>query len=179
MWVPATHFLRVTDPAYAVPMHRSPLRSLVVSLVSLAGCAGSLSDPQRFYAAVDAGRGTDAGALPPNCDAPTTVFAPSCLVCHAPPNPLGALDLSGANVAQRLVNVKSAACSGQVLVVAGQPDASYLLQKLVEAQPACGAQMPQRGALSSTAVECVTNWISNLAIPDGGSSTPPNDAGGT
>jgi hypothetical protein len=112
----------------------------------------------------------DAGdAGPPvlaNCDAPTQIFQPFCARCHGPaPLNLGALDLISPGVASRLIGVTAPLCGTQTLVVAGQPEESYLWEKVAFAKPPCGNQMPQGSALSQANQDCVAGWIANL---DGG-----------
>ena len=59
-----------------------------------------------------------------------------------------------------------ARCAGRTLVVAGQPDASLLYQKLFETSP-CGSRMPLGGDLLSDAQrEMVRSWIAAGANDD-------------
>jgi hypothetical protein len=129
--------------------------SVLFCALLTAACPGEIPDPGAFLNPVP-----DSG-----CDAPGTVFMTICAECHhAPPGQLGELDLNSPNVESRLVGVGSAACGSQnILVVAGQPDASYLYQKITSPTPACGAQMPQVGTLTPAQIQCVATWITALA----------------
>jgi hypothetical protein len=129
-------------------------------LLGALGCAGRLSDEEAFFIAADA------GASGVNCDAPSLVFAPNCTTahCHTPPTPAVGLDLSSPGVAARLANAASRICVGQILVVPGQPNGSYLYQLIRMTDPICGTpQMPLGAtALTSSEVSCVSGWIANL-----------------
>jgi hypothetical protein len=109
--------------------------------------------------ASEASTGADA------CDAATvaTIFAQTCVKagCHDANAPAGGLDLSVADLEARLVGVASGTCAGEVLVVAGDPDASFLVEKL-SAQPDCGLPMPVGAPLPGEQIECVRDWVSGL-----------------
>lgn len=141
-------------------------------------------------------------AAPPLCTdqrlaAPTftnmqRLFSDRCTNCHAPGVPLDLTpDASYANLINRTVSSYTnpdvdESCGG-ILVVPGNPDGSYLLQKLSLAMPCAGAQMPRTEIGLSNPVEaCVTRPHSALATTaakrgtsshphqrsmDGGSST--------
>lgn len=113
------------------------------------------------------------GSTNSTCSTWATVLAQRCAGsgCHGATNPAAGLDLASAGVAARLVGQTSAACPGQVLVVAGDPQASYLLDKL-GSSPACGKQMPMSGALPADEYNCVSTWIGSL------SDTTPGGGGG-
>jgi hypothetical protein len=129
-------------------------------IVWLAGCGGG------------SGEGLDAngrplaeggGAVPL---APTwvslqrNVFTPLCTGCHAgAAAPLG-LRLDEANSYTMLVGVASVQVSGLLRVAPGNPQASYLLQKL-EGNAAVGARMPLGGPfLDAPTLAAVRDWIS-------------------
>jgi hypothetical protein len=60
----------------------------------------------------------------------------------------------------RLVDAPSAAAVGEVLVVPGDPDASYLLKKLEGADDVVGDPMPPSGELLDAArIDLVRRWI--------------------
>jgi hypothetical protein len=51
-------------------------------------------------------------------------------------------------------------CSGKTYVVAGQPDASLLYDKLAKAKPSCGERMPASGTvLADAEIATVRAWI--------------------
>ena len=85
--------------------------------------------------------GNDASTgLPEDCDVEatiasleTTYFATSCALagsCHKGPNPSGGLILDAGTAHANLVGVESALAPGKTLVVPGDPDASFLVQKV-------------------------------------------------
>jgi len=137
-----------------------PLCTLALLALGVAACPGSLTDPDLILA-------VRAASV---CDAPSQVFAARCAGCHSPgPAEYVNLDLTSPGVAKRVTGTRST-CQGEVLVVAGKPDASYLYTKLTEPNPTCGSQMPLNGSLGADDLACVESWIVGLA-----GSTPPPD----
>ena len=60
----------------------------------------------------------------------------------------------------------SSMCAGRVLVVAGHPEQSLLLQKVLP-DPPCGLRMPNGGAaLSETQTQAIRSWIAAGALDD-------------
>ncbi len=154
----------------------------LASLLSLAGCPGTLEDKERFLAAANAGAagksgsagstgvagstpaeaGRDAGTGP-CADAFERIIVPSCgdSGCHGTIATQQDLDLVSPGVAARVVGVPGTACP-VTLADPQNPEASLIYQKLI-APPPCGAQMPlARPALSSDDVACVRAWIAGL-----------------
>lgn len=157
------------------------LAAIVIAPATLSACAGSLENPERFGlggadgsapaprdgggVATDGGGapGTDGGA--PSTPAWQTVLADNCAGsgCHGESSPALGLDLVSPGLRDRLVGVAAVACADQVLVVAGDPDASFLYNKIAEATPTCGGRMPLlRSALSSEDQEVIRAWIAGL-----------------
>ena len=63
-----------------------------------------------------------------------------------------------------LVGVPSSAAAGRVRVIAGDPDNSYLIEKLGP-NPAVGAQMPfGRPPLPQADIDVIRTWIANGAV---------------
>lgn len=86
----------------------------------------------------------------------------SCVTCHTNQgrNPSGGLNLFGASY-DALVNVASRGRPDLKLVVPGDPDGSYLIQKL-EGQPGIvGVRMPRAGPpyLSAGQMLVIRRWI--------------------
>lgn len=96
------------------------------------------------------------------------VFNPGCVVCHAGASaPLG-LRLDSANAFTNLVGVPSRQQSSVLRVAPGNPDQSYLVQKL-EGTAAEGQQMPLGGPpVPQATIDFVRQWITDGALPDSG-----------
>jgi hypothetical protein len=129
----------------------------VVTALTLAGCAGS-------------GEGLDANgepvvvAPPPNTDfqeIQATIFTPVCTTCHVGANAPQGLRLDAANSYALLVNVASSEVPALLRVNPGNPDASYLVQK-IQGNAAVGGRMPLNGPpyLSQAQIDLVRRWIS-------------------
>jgi hypothetical protein len=95
------------------------------------------------------------------------VFTPACSFCHSGGTGSGdlpaSLDLSSASASfTSLVGVESLQVMGVDLVVPGDPDGSYLIQKLEDANGIGGSQMPRNSApLDQSVIDDVRLWISN------------------
>lgn len=105
------------------------------------------------------------------------VFAESCGIagCHDEIVSQMGLDLISADVAARVTGVSSVAvgCTDRILVVAGDPDGSYLIQKIQSSPDICGLQMPLLGGISSQDIEVLREWIVDLGVNAGSSSARP------
>ena len=66
----------------------------------------------------------------------------------------------------RLVDVASTAKDGAVLVVPGDPEGSYLVQKLEGAAGIEGDKMPQNGELEADRLQLIEDWIAAGALDD-------------
>ena len=83
---------------------------------------------------------TSVDGLPPDCDVEATMasletdyFAMSCALagsCHKGPNPSGMLILDAGTAHANMVGVESIMAPGKTLVIAGDPDNSFLVQKV-------------------------------------------------
>lgn len=128
---------------------------LAVALILTAGCAGN-------------GEGLDTGGRPIQPPAAnddfqqiqSTIFTPVCSVCHSGANAPQGLRLDAGNSYALLVNVASAEVPSLLRVNPGNPDASYLVQK-IQGNAAVGARMPANGPpyLSQTQIDLVRAWI--------------------
>jgi hypothetical protein len=161
-------------------------------LLVLAGCPANLENPERFdVPGLDSGTpgagGGSAGGASTIVPAPacaTDVFKASCIMCHVPGNALEAgLDLTGADVANRLVNVNAghalataAMCSPSKLIDPVTPANSWLLAKINGTQGMCGAQMPfALPPLAADKIACLTAFAMSEA--SGGAAPPTGGAG--
>ena len=87
----------------------------------------------------------------------------SCVQCHTNVGrtPSGGVSLLEGQSFQALVGVSSRAKPGAILVIPGDPDNSYLIQKLEGAPGLVGVRMP-RGAgpfLTSGQMSIIRRWI--------------------
>ncbi len=106
----------------------------------------------------------DSGALQPNFQSiQDRVFTPLCTGCHAgAAAPLGLRLDAGVSYAM-LVSAPSVEVPALLRVQPGNPDASYLIQKL-EGTAAVGARMPLNGpALPPDTIAVIRQWITDGA----------------
>lgn len=94
------------------------------------------------------------------------VFTPSCATasCHSGANPPGNLNLEEANSYAMLVGIASDQDPNVQRVNPGNPDISYLVQKLEGT--AGGQQMPPNNALPQPDIDVIRQWITDGAIDD-------------
>lgn len=94
-----------------------------------------------------------------------TIFTPICTQCHIGATAPQGLRLDAANAYAMLVNTPSNEVPGLMRVNPGNPDQSYIVQKL-EGTNAAGARMPFGGPyLSQDRIDLVRRWISGGAQP--------------
>ena len=105
----------------------------------------------------------------------TNVFTPTCATsgCHQGAGAPAGLRLDEANSYALLVGVASSQVSSLSRVTAGDPDNSYLIQKL-EGTAASGQQMPLGGTpLTQAVIDVIRQWITDGAIDDRAPSPDP------
>ena len=140
---------------------------VLLSAVLLAACAGN-------------GEGLDAngrplvpgGTPPPPLSADfesiqENIFTPICSVCHAGGGAPEGLRLDAANSYNLLVGVPSTEVPSLLRVKPGDPDNSYIIQKL-EGHAAVGAQMPfgcptTQPCLTTSTIAFIRQWITDGA----------------
>jgi mono/diheme cytochrome c family protein len=131
--------------------------ALLAATLVLSACAGN-------------GEGLDPNGEPivagpaPNSDfqeIQATIFTPVCTACHVGANAPQGLRLDAANSYALLVNVASAEVPALMRINPGNPDASYLVQK-IQGTAAVGGRMPLNGPpyLSQTQIDLVRRWVS-------------------
>lgn len=96
------------------------------------------------------------------------IFTPNCASfssCHGGASPQEGMSLV-APAAAALIGVASTEVPTLMRVAPGDPDASYLLQKLERAMPAVGVRMPPDQPLAANKIEAIRLWIAAGAQDD-------------
>ena len=105
-------------------------------------------------------------AIQPTLDSiQAIVFGPSCATsgCHDAVSERALLNLSDADTSlAQLLNVMATQNNAKLRVVAGDPNASYLVEKL-EGPGDVGGQMPPSGQLPQDQLTAIRDWITNGA----------------
>jgi hypothetical protein len=144
-------------------IHRLLALALAAVVVTHTGCAGN-------------GEGLDANGRPldesPGPDGPLVadfdsiqehVFTPICTVCHAGGSAPQGLRLDAASSYDSLVGVPSSEVPSLARVEPGDPDGSYLVQKL-EGNASVGERMPRGGPyLDQATIAVIRQWITDGA----------------
>ena len=141
--------------------------------LALAACgAGSGEGLDQNGQPLSGGGGGGAGAQPPGLQ-PTlgsiqdNVFTVNCAVpgCHGGAGAQQGLRLDPGFSAGNLINVPSPRDPNLIRVVPGDPDASFLIQKLQGTQT-LGDRMPDGGPYLTTAtINVIRQWIQDGALP--------------
>jgi hypothetical protein len=95
-------------------------------------------------------------------DAPDSAGRLACTSCHNPQGAIinGGLNLVGTGAYGALVNRPSTGKAGAVRVVPGDPNGSYLIQKLEGAQGIAGVRMPFTPPYLTTGqIAVIRRWI--------------------
>lgn len=119
------------------------------------------------------------GGTPTDCDfagAVQPIFTGSCS-CHAGGQPAAGLSLAEGESFAALVGVESSSAPGVLRVAAGDPDSSFLLEKLLPG-PSVGQQMPIGGSLATEQVATITAWIAAGAPETATFACAPGQSGG-
>jgi hypothetical protein len=137
---------------------------------ALGGCAGNGDGLDENGRPLE----EDSGTLQPTFQSiQDNVFSPVCTGCHAGAGaPLG-LRLDGGSSYALLVNAPSAEAPTLQRVQPGNPDASYLIQKL-EGTATVGGRMPLNGPpLPASTIAVIRQWITDGAQSSAASDTSP------
>jgi hypothetical protein len=141
------------------------LLAIVYLLISISGCAGNGNGLDANGRPIIGGSG---GNVPLSADFDSIqshIFTPICSVCHAGGSAPEGLRLDAANSYNLLVGVPSTEVPSVLRVKPGDPDNSYIIQKL-EGHAAVGAQMPFGGPyLSTETIAFIRQWITDGAQP--------------
>jgi len=136
-----------TGPVIAPPL-------LAAALLTLAACGGGSGD-----------NAPPAGLQPTLASIQDNVFTVTCAVsnCHGGAGAQYGLRLDPGFSAGNLINVPSPRDANLIRVVPGDPDASFLIQKLQGTQT-LGNRMPDGGPYLTTAtVNVIRQWIQDGA----------------
>jgi hypothetical protein len=140
---------------------------VVLVLMTIAACAGNGEGLDANGRPLAPGGG--GGSLPPlSADFESiqaNIFTPICSVCHAGASAPEGLQLDAGNSYNMLVDVPSTEVPSLLRVKPGDPDNSYIIQKL-EGHAAVGGQMPLGGPyLSTSTIAFIRQWITDGAPP--------------
>lgn len=157
-------YLHVTCCIQVLTMRRQVAVSYLIATCccALAACAGS-------------GAGLDSGGRPLGSGATggpiaatfesiqENVFSPICSICHAGGAAPQGLRLDAVNSYSLLVGVPSTEVASTLRIKPGDPDNSYLVQK-IEGHAAIGAQMPFGGPpLPAATIAVIRQWVADGA----------------
>jgi hypothetical protein len=93
-------------------------------------------------------------------NAPDSTGRPACTSCHNLERLSGTMNLREGAAYASLVSVPSTRKPGAIRVIPGDPDGSYLIQKLEGVPEIVGDRMPQRGPfLTSGQILIIRRWI--------------------
>jgi len=95
-----------------------------------------------------------------------TIFTPICTACHIGANAPQGMRLDAANSYAMIVGVPSNEVPGLMRINPGNPDASYLVQK-IQGNAAQGVRMPANGPpyLTQTQIDLIRGWVAAGAPP--------------
>jgi mono/diheme cytochrome c family protein len=102
-----------------------------------------------------------------------TIFTPICSACHIGANAPQGMRLDAANSYAMIVGVPSNEVPGLMRINPGNPDTSYLVQK-IQGNAAQGVRMPANGPpyLTQDQIDLVRRWVAAGAPP---ASVAPNN----
>ena len=94
------------------------------------------------------------------------VFTPICTKCHIGAGAPQGLQLDAAHSYALLVGVPSTEQPNVLRIKAGDPDNSYLVQKIEGAPSISGVRMPFGGPyLPQSTIDVIRTWVTNGALP--------------
>ena len=118
---------------------------------------------------VGCGDGESAEPIPPMLSViESRIFTPNCASfssCHGGASPQEGMSLV-APAAGALIGVASNEVPALMRVAPGDPDTSYLLQKIERAMPTVGGRMPPDQPLAPNKIEAIRLWIAAGAQDD-------------
>lgn len=114
----------------------------------------------------------------PGADRVQEIFDDACTICHDDSGDPG--DPEGLNLEVEpgaLLGLKSAV-NGEPLIVPGDPNASYLMKKMLGSPGIAGEMMPEDEPLPEEDLKAVHDWIASLPKEQGGAAAAPAETGG-
>jgi len=118
----------------------------------------------------DSGQSSDSGApaTPTFTEIQDTIFMPSCAfsTCHGDADGVAGIVLTGDEAHAALYEAPAVGKDGAVLVIPGDADNSYLVQKMEDAEDIEGLPMPPAGILDEELTQMVRAWIDAGAADD-------------
>jgi hypothetical protein len=139
-----------------------------VGIAARSGLARSLLVAGLLAAGVGCGASDAPEPIPPRLSAiETEIFAHNCTLssCHGASAPQEGMSLVSPTHA-RLSGVPSTEVPDMMRVAPGDPDGSYLLQKITSATPRDGVRMPPDQPLPAHKIEAIRLWIAAGAQDD-------------
>src|SRR5579872_3452378 len=153
---------------------RASWPALLSMSLAVAGCAGNGQGLDQNGQPIGSG-GSSTPLTADLASIEANVFTPICSKCHIGGGAPEGLRLDAADAYNLLVGVPSTEVPSIMRVKPGDPDSSYIIQKL-EGHASVGARMPLGGPyLSSDTIAFVRQWITNGA-PAAASSSPSSIA---
>lgn len=147
-------------------MHTQTLSAGATLALALlvAGCAGNGEGLDASGQPLVAGGGANAPLIADFDSIQVHIFTPICSVCHSGAAAPHGLRLDATDSYHLLVGVPSDEVPSILRVKPGDPDNSYLIQKL-EGHASVGARMPFGGPyLSSDTIAVIRQWITDGAL---------------
>ena len=146
-------------------VHLSLRVACFAALLALTSCGGGSGEglDSNGRPLPPGGGGGDGALTPDLASIQSHVFTPICTACHAGGSAPQGLHLDEANAFAMLVGVPSNEVPSLQRVKPGDPDNSYIIQKL-EGHAAVGARMPFGGPyLDDATIAVIRQWITNGA----------------
>lgn len=141
------------------------LVGILAASLNLGACAGKGTGLDANGRPLGSGGGTGGAITADFQSIQDNVFTPICTVCHAGAGAPQGLRLDAANSFSLLVNVPSTEVPSIVRIKPGDPNNSYLIQK-IEGHASVGAQMPFGGPpLAADVIAAIRQWVSDGAQP--------------
>jgi hypothetical protein len=129
-----------------------------------AGCAGNGQGLDQNGQPISAGGSSGGPTTADFQSIQDTVFTPICSKCHIGGGAPEGLQLDAAHSYNLLVGVPSAEQPNLLRVKPGDPDDSYMVQKIEGLSSISGAQMPfMEKPLSQATIDAIRQWITNGA----------------